>query len=155
MPYLTHPKLLDLWLPLALFSSSAAILGSHLSRGIYPGSGDLLSMIMVFAGVAVVCGCLAGVFAAIAQRSPRAGLWMLYKVALGTLLFMVAGAALGSVGNRAIAQATAEGSKNCDLGTSYEDSLTMLGSSLVGLVLGLWWGIARGGVAIGAMRRDR
>jgi hypothetical protein len=146
MTYFSKNKFWDLLLPLGLFAGSAAIFGSHLHRAIFPGTTDLFNMGLFLAGVAMVCGVFAGLITSILARSLKAGLWIFYTVTLGLWVFMVAGAAVASVGNRPILQVAAdEASKGgCGPGPGFEDTLTMLGGSLVGFCFGLWWGVARG-----------
>jgi hypothetical protein len=140
-------KFLNLWLPLGLAAGSAAVFGSHLRRGIFPDLASLLVFLVFSAGVAVGCGVLAGIGAAFASREVRGGLWMLYTVTLGVMLFMVAGAAVGAVGNQPVLQPVLDNSKGSCEGTDFADGFKMMSTSLIGIPLGLWWGVTRGKVA--------
>jgi hypothetical protein len=141
-------KFLDLWLPLGVVAGSVAVFVSHSHRGIYPDISGLVLIGLFLAVVAVVCGTLAGLIAALVERSLKFGLWIFYTVTLGLWIFMVAGAALASLGNRPIPPPAVpvQLSDRLDINfdTGFEDAFKMLLGSAVGTFFGLWWGIARG-----------
>jgi hypothetical protein len=144
-----HDKLMDLWMPLVFFSGGLFILGSQWRADAVSWSIHLLPLLAIALSAAGIVGLIAGLMAAIHHGSLRAGLWMAAKVSLGVFIFIVAGAAISTIGNRTQAEIAALNSKGADCGLAgLDEALKMLAGTVVGLFVGLSWGIARGNHAL-------
>jgi hypothetical protein len=135
-------KILDLWLPLALLTASSIVLRVQVEQTVLSFTQGLLPLLTVCVCYAGIVGLVSGLIAGLYHRSLTASALMAGKVATGAFVFALAGAALGTLGN----STAAEVAKSGGCGEGLGDALKMMAGWLGGAIIGLWWGIARGGV---------